>query len=288
MLVKVRAAALNFPDVLMAMGMYQEKPPLPYSPGVELCGEIVETGQRVIGSPSGGPGAFAEYALMDADNAWPVPDGHVRREGRLALPDLSDRVRRAAPPGEHPGGGLAARARRRRRRRDGGDPARQGRGREGDRHGGRRPQDRGLPRARRRPRHRLHGRGLRPDRQGGHRRARRRRDLRPGRRRRLRQVPQVHRLRGPDRRRRFHQRPHPRGAGQPPAGQELQRRRPALGAVPEVEPGDLRQVHERAEALVEAGAVDPLVGETLPLDKAPQALAKLGRPQHGRQGRARP
>jgi NADPH:quinone reductase len=73
-LVKVRAAALNFPDVLMAQGMYQEKPPLPYIPGVELCGEIVETGQRVIGSPSNGPGAFAEYALMDADNAWPVPD----------------------------------------------------------------------------------------------------------------------------------------------------------------------------------------------------------------------
>ena len=73
-LVKVRAAALNFPDVLMAQGLYQEKPPLPYTPGVELCGEIVETGQRVIGSPSNGPGAFAEYALMDTDNAWPVPD----------------------------------------------------------------------------------------------------------------------------------------------------------------------------------------------------------------------
>jgi NADPH:quinone reductase len=57
------------------MGMYQEKPPLPYTPGIELCGEIVETGQRVIGSPSRGPGAFAEYALMDTDNAWPVPDG---------------------------------------------------------------------------------------------------------------------------------------------------------------------------------------------------------------------
>ncbi|MGY1709885.1 NADPH:quinone oxidoreductase family protein [Geodermatophilus sp. SYSU D00758] len=74
LLVRVRAAALNFPDVLMAQGVYQEKPPLPYTPGVELCGEVVETGQRVIGSPSGGPGAFAEYALMDADNAWPVPD----------------------------------------------------------------------------------------------------------------------------------------------------------------------------------------------------------------------
>jgi NADPH2:quinone reductase len=75
LLVKVRAAGLNFPDVLMAMGQYQERPPLPFTPGVELCGEVVGTGQRVLGSPSGGPGAFAEYALMDAAAAWPVPEG---------------------------------------------------------------------------------------------------------------------------------------------------------------------------------------------------------------------
>ncbi|WP_222194966.1 NADPH:quinone oxidoreductase family protein [Modestobacter italicus] len=74
LLVRVRAAGLNFPDVLMTMGMYQEKPPLPFTPGVELCGEVVGTGQRVLGSPAGGPGAFAEYALMDAAAAWPVPD----------------------------------------------------------------------------------------------------------------------------------------------------------------------------------------------------------------------
>ncbi|WP_448628666.1 NADPH:quinone oxidoreductase family protein [Geodermatophilus sp. URMC 64] len=74
-LVKVRAAALNFPDVLMAQGTYQERPPLPYTPGIELCGEIVDTGQRVLGSPSGGPGAFGEYALMDAAMAFPVPEG---------------------------------------------------------------------------------------------------------------------------------------------------------------------------------------------------------------------
>src|SRR3712207_3593613 len=73
LLVRVRAAALNFPDVLMAAGMYQERPPLPYTPGVELCGET-EDGRRVIGGPAGGPGAFAEYALMNADDAWPVPD----------------------------------------------------------------------------------------------------------------------------------------------------------------------------------------------------------------------
>jgi NADPH2:quinone reductase len=44
-------------------------------PGVELCGEVEGTGQRVLGAPSGGVGAFADYALMDADRAWPVPDG---------------------------------------------------------------------------------------------------------------------------------------------------------------------------------------------------------------------
>src|ERR1700712_5091812 len=75
LLVRVRAAGLNFPDVLMTLGQYQERPPLPFTPGVELCGEIVATGQRVLGSPSGGPGAFADYALRDAAAAWPVPDG---------------------------------------------------------------------------------------------------------------------------------------------------------------------------------------------------------------------
>jgi NADPH:quinone reductase len=74
-LVRVLAAGLNFPDVLMAQGKYQERPPLPFTPGVELCGEIVGTGQRVLGGPAGGPGAFAEYALMDAAAALPVPDG---------------------------------------------------------------------------------------------------------------------------------------------------------------------------------------------------------------------
>src|SRR3712207_383192 len=74
-LVRVRAAALNFPDVLMAMGTYQERPPLPYVPGIELCGEVEGTGQRVLGAPSGGTGAFAEHVLMDAATAWPVPEG---------------------------------------------------------------------------------------------------------------------------------------------------------------------------------------------------------------------
>jgi NADPH2:quinone reductase len=40
--VAVRAAGLNFPDVLMAAGQYQLKPPLPFTPGVEAAGDVVE------------------------------------------------------------------------------------------------------------------------------------------------------------------------------------------------------------------------------------------------------
>ncbi len=70
-LVRVKAAALNFPDVLLARGQYQIKPPLPFTPGVELCGEIVGTGERVIGTPVLPHGALAEYALME--DYFPAP-----------------------------------------------------------------------------------------------------------------------------------------------------------------------------------------------------------------------
>jgi NADPH2:quinone reductase len=65
-LVRVRAAALNFPDVLLCRGQYQIKPPLPFTPGVELCGEVVGTGQRVIGTPVLPTGALGQYAVMDS------------------------------------------------------------------------------------------------------------------------------------------------------------------------------------------------------------------------------
>lgn len=83
-LVRVRAAAANFPDVLMCLGTYQVRPPLPFIPGVELCGEVVETGpgvagfsvgDRVAGGASLPAGGFAEYALMDAERTHPAPDG---------------------------------------------------------------------------------------------------------------------------------------------------------------------------------------------------------------------
>ncbi|MCX4749940.1 NADPH:quinone oxidoreductase family protein [Kitasatospora sp. NBC_01287] len=71
-LVKVRAAAVNFPDALMCLGLYQVKPPLPFTPGVELCGEL-PSGERVIGNPVAGTGAFAQYALLDARALFPAP-----------------------------------------------------------------------------------------------------------------------------------------------------------------------------------------------------------------------
>jgi NADPH2:quinone reductase len=81
-LVKVLAAAANFPDVLMCRGGYQVRPPLPYIPGIELCGEVVEAGPEVTGVAAGdrligGPigGAFAELTLMNAATALPAPDG---------------------------------------------------------------------------------------------------------------------------------------------------------------------------------------------------------------------
>jgi NADPH2:quinone reductase len=81
-LVRVLAAAANFPDILLCRGTYQVKMPLPFTLGVELCGEVLEVGpdvtgialgDRVIGDTALPHGAFAEYALMDASAALPAP-----------------------------------------------------------------------------------------------------------------------------------------------------------------------------------------------------------------------
>ncbi|MFF0200206.1 NADPH:quinone oxidoreductase family protein [Streptomyces sp. NPDC005017] len=72
-LLKVRAANINFPDVLMCRGHYQVRPPLPFTPGVEICGET-EDGRRVIANPALPHGGFAEYAVADAAALLPAPD----------------------------------------------------------------------------------------------------------------------------------------------------------------------------------------------------------------------
>src|ERR1700679_554056 len=72
-LVKVRAASVNFPDLLMTRGEYQHKPPLPFIPGLELSGEIEALGEGVdrfkIGDAVVGGariGGFSEYAVTPA------------------------------------------------------------------------------------------------------------------------------------------------------------------------------------------------------------------------------
>ncbi|NEB01066.1 NADPH:quinone oxidoreductase family protein [Streptomyces sp. SID13726] len=72
-LLKVRAANINFPDVLMCRGHYQVRPPLPFTPGVEICGET-EDGRRVIANPALPYGGFAEYAVADTAALLPAPD----------------------------------------------------------------------------------------------------------------------------------------------------------------------------------------------------------------------
>lgn len=84
LLVRVLGAAANFADVLMCRGLYQVKPPLPFTPGVELCGEVAAlgpgttgfaVGNRVIGSSVLPAGGFAELALMDTATTFAAPGG---------------------------------------------------------------------------------------------------------------------------------------------------------------------------------------------------------------------
>ena len=84
LLVRVLGAAANFPDVLMCRGLYQVKPSLPFTPGVELCGEVAAlgpgtsgfaVGDRVIGTSVLPAGGFAELALMDTATTFPAPGG---------------------------------------------------------------------------------------------------------------------------------------------------------------------------------------------------------------------
>ena len=77
----IRACGVNYPDNLMIAGKYQVKPPLPFSPGLELAGEILEVGDGVTGLQPGQrvaatsmSGAMAEQICVPATSAIPIPD----------------------------------------------------------------------------------------------------------------------------------------------------------------------------------------------------------------------
>ena len=79
-LVRVRVAAVNFPDALIVAGKYQFRPEFPFSPGGEMSGEIIAigtdvkhlaVGNKVVGLAS--LGAYAQEALVDATHIVPLP-----------------------------------------------------------------------------------------------------------------------------------------------------------------------------------------------------------------------
>lgn len=79
--IRVRAAAVNYPDVLLIGGDYQVKVPPPFSPGSEMAGEVIAVGDGVdlpVGSRVSATtfvGAFAEQTVVDARAVSPIPDG---------------------------------------------------------------------------------------------------------------------------------------------------------------------------------------------------------------------
>jgi NADPH2:quinone reductase len=80
-LIRVRACGLNFADLLMAKGTYQDTPAPPFSPGMEVAGDILALGRDVAGPAIGtrvaayiGSGGLAEQCLAPAALCRPLPD----------------------------------------------------------------------------------------------------------------------------------------------------------------------------------------------------------------------
>ncbi len=86
--IAVRACGVNFPDVLMIQGLYQFKPAFPFSPGLEVAGEIIEAAADVEGLAVGARvmatmmyGGFAEEVVLPAATVLPMPDGMSFEQG---------------------------------------------------------------------------------------------------------------------------------------------------------------------------------------------------------------
>ncbi len=81
-LVEIRAASLNFPDLLMVQNKYQIKPPLPFVPGAEWAGVVHAVGEGVNHLRAGqnvaclsGTGGFATHVVAAAAHCMPLPEG---------------------------------------------------------------------------------------------------------------------------------------------------------------------------------------------------------------------
>lgn len=80
--IAVEAANVNFADILQCRGTYQERPALPFTPGIEACGTVIESstpgvevGQRAVGMCRTGAGGFAEEAVLKGSGVLHVPAG---------------------------------------------------------------------------------------------------------------------------------------------------------------------------------------------------------------------
>src|SRR5215469_3950144 len=80
--IRVRACGINFADTLVIAGKYQVKPPFPFSPGIEVAGDIVEAGTKVGGLRPGqrvcaflrACGGYSEEIAADAAATVEIPD----------------------------------------------------------------------------------------------------------------------------------------------------------------------------------------------------------------------
>jgi NADPH2:quinone reductase len=90
--VALRAAGINFPDILMAAGEYQLKPELPFTPGMEAAGDVVEVESTAKGVSVGDRvivkmryGAYADEAVVTASQLTPLPSNFDYAEGATFL-----------------------------------------------------------------------------------------------------------------------------------------------------------------------------------------------------------
>jgi NADPH2:quinone reductase len=90
--IAIRAAGINFPDILMAAGEYQLKPELPFTPGMEAAGDVTEIGGSVSGVAVGDRvivklrhGGYASEAVVGAAQLTPLPSTFDYAEGATFL-----------------------------------------------------------------------------------------------------------------------------------------------------------------------------------------------------------
>jgi NADPH:quinone reductase-like Zn-dependent oxidoreductase len=92
LLVRVRAAAINYPDVLIIEDKYQMRPPRPFAPGGEIAGEVLSVGEGVTGWAQGdrliavpGFGGLAEQIVISATSAFRLPESRSFTDGAALL-----------------------------------------------------------------------------------------------------------------------------------------------------------------------------------------------------------